>query len=42
MRRRYHSGENAEAWIQRPLILTQEIAHLQPERIAGFYWEEPI
>ena len=42
MRRRYYRGENAAAWILRPLVLTQEIAHLQPERIAGFYWEESI
>ncbi len=42
IRSRYYTGPNAETWIDAPVILTQEIAVLQPERKAGFYWEASI
>ncbi len=42
MRRRYYTGTRADEWIARPLITTQEVAVLRPERVAGFYWEESL
>lgn len=42
IRSRYYAGPNAQAWIDAPVIVTQEIAILRPERKAGFYWETSI
>lgn len=42
IRRRYYTGRRAAEWIERPLISTQEVAELRPQRVAGFFWEESL
>jgi nitroimidazol reductase NimA-like FMN-containing flavoprotein (pyridoxamine 5'-phosphate oxidase superfamily) len=42
IRRRYYQVPNADAWVQQPIIESQRVALLHPERLSGFIWEASL